>query len=221
MQEARALFKSDSSVGDKSYILYKHTSPNGKVYIGITCQCVSRRWGVGGIGYRSHPHFWNAIQKYGWDNFKHDILLCGLSKDEACKKEKEYIAKYRSNEPEYGYNLTSGGDLGYTFTPEVKEKQRSGMKAKWQESDYLEKMEIASEAKRGKRWKHSEETKAKMRKPKSEETKSKMRKPKSTETRRKMSVAKRSYFANMTPEQKEEFGRRVSESMKRLKTGLL
>ena len=35
----------------KNFIVYKHTSPNGKVYIGITKQNPKQRWG-NGSGYR-------------------------------------------------------------------------------------------------------------------------------------------------------------------------
>lgn len=179
-----------------------HTAPSGKVYIGITGRAVVRRWGTNGCGYKDHTHFWNAIQKYGWDNFKHEIILHGLSKEEACEKEKEYIAKYRSNDPERGYNLTEGGEGGFHFTKEVIVRQSEGIKRKWCDPEYRNKV---IESKKGTHWTLSEEIKERYRKPKSEEAKAKMRKPKSVDTRRKMSEAKKKYFANMTPEQKEAF----------------
>lgn len=202
-REAHAPFFNRSLMLIQSYILYKHTSPSGKVYIGITSRAIARRWGVSGCGYRAQPYFWNAIQKYGWNNFKHEILLYGLSRQEASDREKEFIAKYHSNDPNYGYNLTTGGETGYNFSPVIVAKQSEGLKRKWRDPEYRKKV---SEAKTGTHWAMSEESKARMRKPKSEETKAKMRKPKSEETRRKMSEAKKIYFANMTPEQKREFG---------------
>ena len=93
------------------YCVYKHTSPNGKVYIGITGQNPIKRWG-GGNNYLKQKHFGSAILKYGWDNFKHEILFDGITKQEACEKEKELIAKYKSNNPQYGYNLSAGGESG-------------------------------------------------------------------------------------------------------------
>ena len=51
-----------------------------------------------GNGYKSSPHFFHAIQKYGWNNFDHMILAQNLSKDEAIRKEIEIIALYRSND---------------------------------------------------------------------------------------------------------------------------
>lgn len=45
------------------YFVYKHTFPNGKIYIGITDQKPERRW-RNGIGYRRQPYVYNAIKKY-------------------------------------------------------------------------------------------------------------------------------------------------------------
>lgn len=94
---------------DKCYSVYKHTSPCGKVYIGITKQKPKYRWGRES-GYRTNEHFKRAIEKYGWDSFEHEIILDGLSEKEACEIEKELIAKYRSTDEKYGYNHSTGGD---------------------------------------------------------------------------------------------------------------
>lgn len=103
-----------------SYTVYRHTSPRGKVYIGITARPVSRRW-HGGSAYRNNAHFYAAIKKYGWEAFQHDILAEGLSYEEACRLEIALIAEYQSTDPEHGYNRSPGGDkttLGYTFSQE-------------------------------------------------------------------------------------------------------
>lgn len=54
--------------------------------------------------------FYNAIQKYGWGNFKSVVLLEGLSKEEADIFEIELISKYNTTNDEYGYNLSKGGN---------------------------------------------------------------------------------------------------------------
>lgn len=98
---------------DKVYIVYQHINKiNGKSYIGITSQPTYRRWGKDGQKYNECPHFWNAIQKYGWDNFDHRILYTGLTHDEACEMEKKIISEYNTTNPENGYNISKGGD-GY------------------------------------------------------------------------------------------------------------
>lgn len=108
---------------EELYFVYSHTNLiNSKIYIGITKQTPSSRWGMGGQRYKDSPRFWNAIQKYGWDNFEHKILFSELTKDEACKKEIELIKQYNSNDDRYGYNMTSGGEQHYHFTGEVKQK---------------------------------------------------------------------------------------------------
>lgn len=94
-----------------NYIVYRHTCPNGKVYIGITGELPSKRWN-GGNGYIQNKHFYRAIEKYGWQNIRHEILLDSLTKDEACQKEIELIAEYKSNNPKYGYNISCGGESG-------------------------------------------------------------------------------------------------------------
>lgn len=91
------------------YSVYKHTSPKGKIYIGITSMNPFKRWN-NGRGYKYNSYFYSAIQKYGWDNIKHEILFENLTQEEAEQKEIELIAKYKSNQREYGYNLTDGGE---------------------------------------------------------------------------------------------------------------
>lgn len=91
------------------FCVYKHTSPSGKSYIGITSRKPSQRWLNGG-GYIGQPKFYNAIEKYGWENFSHEVLFSGLSEEEACNKEIELIKKYDSIEN--GYNCSTGGQYG-------------------------------------------------------------------------------------------------------------
>lgn len=91
------------------YCVYKHTTPCGKVYIGITSQSVSSRW-RNGYGYQRNSYFWKAIQKYGWENIKHEILFDSLTKEEAEAKEIELIAEYCSTDSARGYNIDNGGN---------------------------------------------------------------------------------------------------------------
>ena len=92
-----------------NYTLYKHTSPSNKVYIGITKLDVKLRW-RNGTGYQLQPRFYNAIKKYGWDNFSHEIIFRNLTEDEAKLLEQMYIALYESNDPKKGYNISEGGN---------------------------------------------------------------------------------------------------------------
>lgn len=93
-----------------NYTVYLHRNlKNQKVYIGQTCQSVQKRWN-NGKGYISSPHFYAAIQKYGWNNFEHIILKEKLNAEEADYWEKYYINLYQSQQSEKGYNILSGGN---------------------------------------------------------------------------------------------------------------
>ena len=78
----------------RPYIVYIHTNKvNGKIYVGITCRTPAKRWGKDGKKYEECPRFYRAIKKYGWDNFSHDIVMEGLSHDDACEMEKLLISQ--------------------------------------------------------------------------------------------------------------------------------
>ena len=114
-----------------NYTIYYHTFPNGKMYFGQTCLKPEFRWGKDGNGYKGQKLMWRAIQKYGWENIDHRIISIGLDKEEADFQEMFYIYAYRTNEPEFGYNLTDGGggSVGYKHTEEAKKNMsmhRSG-----------------------------------------------------------------------------------------------
>lgn len=93
------------------YCVYKHTSPSGKVYIGLTCQNPLARWKEG-EGYKRNTLFYRAIMKYGWSNFKHEILFDGMTKAEACDMEIALIKSHDSTNPQKGYNNSTGGESG-------------------------------------------------------------------------------------------------------------
>lgn len=107
-----------------AFVVYKHTSPNGKVYIGITQQENPKRRWCGGNGYHKNDYFKKAIDKYGWNNFKHEILYDGLNKEDAEQIEIELIAKYKSNDPKFGYNLDNGGSYAGKHSEQTKDKIR-------------------------------------------------------------------------------------------------
>lgn len=92
-----------------NYVVYVHTNKiNGKKYVGITSQNITRRWRKDGSGYRTSTKFYKAILKYGFDSFLHEIVGVGLSKDEACSLEQHLIAVYDTYKN--GYNASLGGE---------------------------------------------------------------------------------------------------------------
>lgn len=107
----------------EKYYLYCHTNLiNGKRYFGITHRQPEKRWGNNGCNYKSSPHFFAAIQKYGWDNFKHEILFERNDKRDVEMLEREHILKYQTWKPEYGYNIELGGNYEGTHSDATRKK---------------------------------------------------------------------------------------------------
>lgn len=113
--------------------------PSNKVYFGITKQKPCKRWKCG-KGYKNCKFVNRAINKYGWENVRKVILFENLSERKAKYIEVSLILMYKSNDANYGYNISGGGDLGCSPSLETREKLRQANLGK----------------------KHSEETKRKM-----------------------------------------------------------
>ena len=114
------------------FFVYVHTCKlNGKRYVGITQQkTVERRWRSDGSGYSNCPRFWNAIQKYGWENFDHEIIASNLTEEQACEWEISLIALFKSNHSDYGYNLADGGKYN-TMPMETRLRMSRERKGRW------------------------------------------------------------------------------------------
>lgn len=131
---------------DKKWTVYMHIVPKeisgydwDKYYVGITSQSVQARWG-NGSNYVGCVHFNRAIQKYGWENIKHKIIMEDLTKAEACSFEKKLIKELNSNDYNYGYNITDGGEgcsglvgeknpnYGKKWTEEQRQKMQERLK---------------------------------------------------------------------------------------------
>lgn len=121
-----------------AYKVYKLTSPSGGIYIGITMHPLKRRF-MNGRGYKGCPAMYKAIQKYGWESFKHEILFNGLSKEQAEQKEIELIAFYKSNKKGYGYNIENGGNTSGTHSEETKRKISEANKGRKVSRETIEK----------------------------------------------------------------------------------
>lgn len=144
------------------YCVYLHEFPNGKKYVGITCQKPERRW-RNGMGYASNLRMSNAIKAFGWENIKHSILFNGLTPDEADAKERELIASMDLMNSAKGYNLAPGGDH-----PEHTEETRRKIGAKSLGRQHSEEFKLWISSKNGGAGNymygkhHSEETRQKI-----------------------------------------------------------
>ena len=81
-------------MSENRWCVYKHTCPDGRVYIGITSELPQYRWD-GGMGYQySNREFFRYILATGWDNIEHEVLYSGLNEKEARRLERLEILKY-------------------------------------------------------------------------------------------------------------------------------
>ena len=95
---------------EKTYCVYVHTNKiNGKKYVGQTCKKPEVRFGKNGARYIGCRIFYNAILKYGWDNFYHEVLFTNLTVEQANLIEQAVISAYNTTDRRFGYNLQSGG----------------------------------------------------------------------------------------------------------------
>ena len=137
------------------YTVYQHKNKiNGKMYIGITSQHPQDRWGHNGSGYKSTPHFYAAIQKYGWDNFEHNILYTDCTKEQACELEKLLIKKYKTQNRDFGYNILEGGDAP-SMPQEIRDKISEKLKGNTNGAGHPcseEKKKKISEAQKGRQF---------------------------------------------------------------------
>lgn len=109
------------------YIVYKITNTvNNKLYFGVTQQSLIKRWQQHKCNSnKKNYHLYNAIKKYGFNNFKIEIVYKAENKKDMFSKEKELISMYKTNLREYGYNNSLGGEasrFGCKMTEEAKEK---------------------------------------------------------------------------------------------------
>ena len=108
-------------------IIYKATNLiNDKIYIGLTTKSLEHRISVHKKDSKRHnTYFYQAIRKYGFENFKWEVVDTAITMEELEEKERYYIKLYGSfDNKEIGYNTQSGGNNLYEITKEQR-KQRS------------------------------------------------------------------------------------------------
>lgn len=153
--------------------IYKITNIiNGKFYIGSSVNLnrrKSRHFEDFRKNIHSNPHFQNAYNKYGEENFIFEVIEYVEDKTMLIEREQHWLDYYKPFN-EIGYNMVKNASscLGVKRSEETRKKM--------------------SESKKG--IPKSESTKEKMRQPRSEETKEKMRKPKANKNKNVENVEK-------------------------------
>lgn len=112
---------------DGKYVVYLLTSPSGKQYCGYSSN-IKRRW-KSASQYEGCPKIYNAIQKYGWNNIRKEIIYVFDNKELALQKERQVIKE--KNLIQNGYNSVEGGNepphgLQYISTEGYKKMQQNG-----------------------------------------------------------------------------------------------
>lgn len=127
---------------ESKWSLYRHITPSGKVYIGITSQKPEYRWNNGN-GYLNSrkTKLKSSIIKYGWDNIKHEVLFTNLDEDTAKRLEVELIRHYKNLG--ISLNHTDGGEGAKGITPWNK-----GIKIPYEKSNKLRGKKLSEEHKK-------------------------------------------------------------------------
>lgn len=155
---------------------------DGKIYIGKT---------IHDLEYRKRSHFEDAsanrgyyfhraLCKYGVENFDWQVIDEAATEQELNEKEKYWIQFYKSFDPQFGYNLTMGGDgglvvaavrekirkshIGVSFTNDRKKKMSDALKGREITAEWRERISNSMKGKQA--WNkgipHSDETRQKI-----------------------------------------------------------
>jgi group I intron endonuclease len=182
----------DLAVRSAVYLVAHRAS--GRVYVGMTRQQVSLRWRQhvhDSRERRVNSHFGSAIAAHGEDAFDVFVLESAVHSDALADRERHFIKVFRSNERGRGFNLTSGGDVGWALGEDARAKIAASSAGRTPSQETRAKISAAltgfvrsaEEVEKSAVWrrgsKASEETRAKLRaahtgKQHSEETKRRM-----------------------------------------------
>lgn len=94
---------------------------NGKKYVGITHNSIEQRFQEHLAKSRCKNGNWKlhrALRKYGFDNFKLELLEDNISKEQIGERETYYIGLYDTLNSGYNMTLGGAGTSGYKHNPE-------------------------------------------------------------------------------------------------------
>jgi group I intron endonuclease len=113
-------------------VIYKISSPNGKVYIGRTNNFDGRmaEHKCNALTKNSKNSLHKAIRKYGWDNMTKEII-CEVETENSQKMEEQFIIAYDSVRKGYNDTYNGGGGSRWEGRRDTKEY-----------AEFIEKMKI-------------------------------------------------------------------------------
>jgi group I intron endonuclease len=129
------------------YSIYKATNTiNGKVYIGFDSKWPKRQIVHKSNHKKVNYKFYNAIRKYGWDNFEWTLIYQSKDREHTLKiMEPHFIQEYDTFVN--GYNSTLGGEgvFGLTRKQSDEEKKKRSIFMKGNQLGKLHKGKLFSE----------------------------------------------------------------------------
>jgi group I intron endonuclease len=200
-------------------IIYKATGPGGKVYVGQTTKTLKRR--KRGHAFRTkkgdrRSDFHIALLESGFDSFVWEEIDRADSQEELDRKEREWIAHYKADDPAHGYNQQGGG-VYHSVSEKTRRKISESNKGKHSDKHHTEETRRKiSEANKGEKNRmfgrhHTPEAREKM----SEANKGKPGHIPSQETRQKLSEALKGNKNHLGKRPSAETRRKMSEAAKR------
>ena len=170
------------------YTIYKATNKiNGKSYVGYSSDWKSRK--------RLHKHnadknkksypFYNAIRKYGFDNFIWEVLYQSKDKIHTLEEMESFFIEECNTITPYGYNMKTGGEGGNLSLESRKKISNSRIGIKFSE-EHINNLKLSHIGK-----KPSDETKKRLSEALKGKNKGKVNGPLSEETKQKLRIAQR------------------------------
>jgi len=100
------------------HIYYIENQINKKVYVGYTSKKLDERFQkhIKNAELKINRRLYDSMNHHGYDNFKICELETCKEKSTAEELESWYIYLFDSKNPDKGYNMTWGGDGGYTLS---------------------------------------------------------------------------------------------------------
>jgi group I intron endonuclease len=108
------------------YIYIIENNDRQKVYIGCTTQSPKKRWRqhktMAKYGHDNCPYLYNAMRKYGIDNFKFYPIAKAKNKEQLFLMERAFISLYNTHFEDGGYNIEFGGTGSNRWHKKTREK---------------------------------------------------------------------------------------------------